>query len=462
MRSRVAVVGGGMAGLTTAYRLLTGGSEPRPEVTVVEADSHAGGKVRSVRVGGLDLEAGPDSFVARKPWAVDLCRELGLGEGVVTPGTSGTLLWTNKGLVPFLRYTALGVPADFNELVRWGRGLSWAGRLRALSDLFRKPRVTDGDESVGSLVRRRLGDEVTERLVQPLIGGLFAGDVDRLSVRATFPELAAWERERGSMIRGARAAVRKATQAGPQPMFVKLRDGTELLAEALAAAVGEGRILRERRAGALRREGGAYAVEAGDTSVRADAVVLATPAFETARLLEGIAPAAVPDLLGIPYISTGVVILVYPEGSAPDLPDVTGFVVPAGEASMTACTFVSRKWPHPAFGNRSVVRCYVGGAGAEDILEASDEELVEGVGRQLAAVLPLPPAPEFSGVVRWERSMPQYEVGHLDRVRRIDETLPEGIFVAGAAYGGVGIPDVVRQAGEVAERARAHLRPAGR
>ncbi len=193
--------------------------------------------------------------------------------------------------------------------------------------------------------------------------------------------------------------------------------------------------------------------EGGDVA----ATVLAVPAFEAARLVEPHAPTAADDLRAIPYASTGVVFLVFGEGTQASLPEGTGFVVPRGKAPMTACTWISSKWPDPAFGSRAVVRCYVGGVGDEDVLEASDDELVDACVRHLAAVLDLPERPESSSVVRWMRAMPQYEVGHVDRVAAIRRSLPAGIFVVGSAYDGVGIPDCVRAAGETAEQVLAHL-----
>jgi oxygen-dependent protoporphyrinogen oxidase len=207
----------------------------------------------------------------------------------------------------------------------------------------------------------------------------------------------------------------------------------------------------------IRREAGAYAVRAGDEEVTADAVVLASPAFATADLVADLAPDAARDLRSIPYVSTAVVLLVYPEGSGRALPDSSGFVVPRGRLAMTACTLVSRKWPDEAFGDRAVVRCFVGAAGVEDIVDQPDQDIVEGVTRQLAAVLPLPTEPEASRVVRWPSAMPQYEVGHLERVDAIEQALPPGMFVVGQAYRGAGIPDCVRAAGEVAARVRSHL-----
>ena len=186
-------------------------------------------------------------------------------------------------------------------------------------------------------------------------------------------------------------------------------------------------------------------------------MIVSVPAHEASRLVEDPAPAAAADLAGIAYASTGVVLMVYAEGSQPGLPEGTGFVVPRGAAPMTAATWLSSKWPSDAFGTRAVVRCYVGAVGEEDILDADDADLIAACARHLAALVRLPDMPEHAAVVRWPKAMPQYELGHLDLVARIRRSLPEGIFVVGQAYDGVGIPDCVRAAGETAEAVVAYL-----
>jgi len=446
---RVAVVGGGVSGLATAHRLLRG--DPALEVTVLESGDSVGGKLVVTTVGDLELESGPDSFVARKPWAVDLCRELGLE--LLEPGAREAFAWTDRGLVP-LPTSALGIPTDVDEIARWP-GLSRRGRVRALSDLVRRPRPPGADESIGSLVRRRMGDEIAEALTAPLLGGLFAGDVDRLSVQASFPELARWERAFGSLIRGARASLLAARDAGP--MFLRPLGGVSRLPSALLETVGPARVRTGSPVVAIERDGAGFDVRTDTDRLASDAVVLATPAFVASELIAGIAPRAAEVLGGIAYASTGVALLVYPEGTADALPEATGFVVPRGRAPMTACTFLSRKWPQAAFGTRAVVRCFVGAVGFEDVLDAPDEDIVQAVCRHLAAVLPLPDRAAASAVVRWPRSMPQFELGHLARVREVDASLPPGIVVAGNAYVGVGVADAVRSAGEAVERVRAHL-----
>jgi len=447
---RVVVVGGGIAGLATAFRLRSGSGL---DVTLLEAEPRAGGKVRSVHVGELELDAGPDSLIARKPWAVELCRELGLAGELVPPAAGAPYLWTRTGLVPFPG-GPFGIPTDPRELWSWP-GMSRRGRLRVLGDLVRRARRLRSDESLGSLLRRRLGDEATDAIVAPLLGGLFAGDADRLSVLATFPELAGWEHRYGSLIRGARAAAATASAVGV-PMFLRPKDGLQRVVDELATALGD-RLRTGVSADGVERGGLGYVVNAGGTQHPADALVLATPAFVSAELVRDVAPAASANLSAIPHVSTGVVVLVYGQGTGGRLPHSSGFVVPRGALAMTACTILSRKWPDARFGDRAVLRCFIGGAGAEDLLDQRDGDIVSGVAGQLAAVLPLPPEPESARVVRWTRAMPQYEVGHLDRVTTIERSLPPGVFVVGQAYRGAGVADCVRGANEVAERVRSHL-----
>lgn len=442
MTGRVVVIGGGISGLTTAYRL----AEAGVGVTVREASAQPGGKLGTTVVDDLSLETGADSFVARKPWAVDLCRELGLAAELVSPGAKGAYLWTDRGLVAFPKDAPFGIPGDIGDVFRWP-GLSRKGRRRAAQDLLRGKRKDGVEESLGGLLRRRLGDEATDMAVAPLLAGLYAGDIDRLSARATFPELLTWESTQGSLIRGSQAAMRSVRRGTPTPMFVKPKGGVARLTDALAASLGD-RVVTGAPLGSLADLG-------DDGDVRA--IVLAVPAFEAARLLDATAPVSAAELTAIPYASTGVVFMVYGEGTGSALPGGTGFVVPHGKTPITACTWISSKWPDPAFGSRAVVRCYMGGVGDEDVLDADDRELVEACARHVAAVVDLPSQPRASSVVRWMRAMPQYEVGHLERVRTIRQNLPEGVFVVGSAYDGVGIPDCVRAAGETAQQVLTHL-----
>ncbi len=454
MSGRVVVVGAGVAGLTTAYRLLRDGADA-PDALVLEADHRVGGKVASETLGGIELEAGPDSLLGRKPWGVGLCRELGLEDDLVGSAPLPTHIWNDAGLLGFPS-GPFGITTDPLELWRWP-GMSRRGKIRAAADVVRRARNDGTDESLGALLRRRLGNEATDALVAPLLGGLFAGDVDRMSVAATFPELAEWERTYGSLFRGARAASAAGGAGARSPMFLRLRGGLRRITQRLADAIGRERIRTNTPVTAVDRERDRFVVETPDGRLEADAVVFASPAFVSADLVEGLAPRVAADLRAIRYVSTSVVLMVYEEGTGAGMPETSGFVVPRGRLAMTACTIVSRKWPDPSFGDRAVVRCFVGAEGSEELVDESDEDIVEGVGRQLAALLPLPADPEHAAVVRWRRAMPQYDVRHLELVDRIERGLPDGLVGTGQAYRGAGIPDCVRQGGQAADRVRTYL-----
>jgi oxygen-dependent protoporphyrinogen oxidase len=459
------VIGGGISGLATAHYLLNGGGDdegPPLDVVVFEASGRAGGKVRTTRLAGAPVEGGPDSFVVRKPWAVRLCDQLGLTDRVVIPGAAGASVLVGDRLVPLPPRSAFGIPSRLADLLRW-RGLSRWGAVRAAGDLLRPASKGEGDEALGALLRRRLGDEAARVLVEPLLAGLHAGDPMRLGVLSTFPELRTWERGMGSLLRGSRAAVRAAEAPGPghKPLFATVWGGLSTVIEAVETKIGRDRVRLDAPVARLAREGARFTVEGPGDGLSVDAVVLATPAFESARLLGEVNPAAAGEIGEIPYASTAVVLLAYPEGTAERLPDEgTGHVVPPDGHAVTACTWLSRKWPSAEFGSRAVLRCFVGRAGDERALELGDHELVRAVRAEVEPVLGLGSVVAESTVVRWPRSMPQYEVGHLDRLARIDRALSStpGAFVTGAAYGGVGLADCIRQAEDTAERVRTYLR----
>jgi oxygen-dependent protoporphyrinogen oxidase len=464
----VVVVGAGISGLASAYHLLKASSPDEPiEVTVLEAGGRAGGKLWTIEMDEMPLEAGADSFVVRKPWAVELCRELGMEDQVVIPGSIGAYVWSARGLVPYPDRAPFGIPSDLGDLLGWP-GLRRGQKLRALLDLVKPAPKGEQDEALGALLRRRLGTGVARVMVEPLLAGLHAGDPLHLSVRATFPELALWERQYGSLLRGARVAANAAKEEqGRQPMFATVWGGLGRLIERLVSRIGGDRVRLDTPVSGLGSAGGRLWLEGGSTRHHPDAVVLATPAFESARLVAPMSDEASRHLAAIPYVSSAIVYLVYPEGTADRLPEGTGFVVPAGRATITACTWVSRKWPLEAFGDRAVLRCFVGRAGDEAALDLPDGELVAAAAADVARALAIPllAEPASTRVIRWNRALPQYEVGHLDRLAAIERALAveaPGVFVTGSSYRGVGIADCVRQAKDTAERVTAYLNGAGR
>lgn len=463
---RVAVVGAGVTGLTAAYRLAATAREARLplEVTVFEWASRVGGKVLSEEVEGALLEAGPDALLTRKPWAVALCRELGLeGELVGLDTRAGRSFVVHRGkLVPLpLGFGGL-TPRGVWELL--GTPLfSLRGKIRLGLEWLVPPRRETGgesaDESLASFVERRLGPEAVDWLAEPLLAGIYAGDARRLSLAATFPQLREAELRHGSLIRAARAG-RKRQPARSQPappVFVTLRGGLARLPQALVQALGLGRVRLGQRVVSLGRAGRAYTLRvAGGDLERADAVLLAIPAGEAANLLAPLAPRAAGELAAIPYASVAVVGLVYPR-EAIRLPQPgSGFVVPRQEPyTITACTWASAKWPHVGGGRWTVLRAHLGRDGAPPPAGVPDERLVELAVGDLRRLLGAGGEPAAARVYRWEQGLPQYRPGHMERVERIEASLREaapGVFAAGAALRGAGLPDCVYQ-GERAARA---------
>ena len=444
----VAVVGGGVAGLAAALEAGRAGAQ----VVVLEASTRLGGKVRVSDVGGLPVDEGADAMLARVPYGVQLAQDAGLGGELVSPAAGQAALWTRGRLRPLPGGTLMGVPGDLAALAR-SEVLSPAGLLRVPLDLALPGDRQADDVSVGELVARRLGREVVDRLVDPLLGGVYAGRADRLSLHATLPQLTGPVAGHRSLLLATRHAQATATPY-TGPVFRGLPGGLGRLPDALARASGAqvrlGTTVRR-----LARTPAGWCLELGSAAhperLDVDAVVLAVPAAPAARLLRDLAPAAAAELAGVEYASVGIVTLVL-EGPAPGAG--SGYLVPAVEGRTTkAVTFTSRKWAHYPKG-RAVVRASVGRAGDSAALQRGDDELVSVVRAELeAAVGPVGRLVD-SRVVRWGGGLPQYAVGHLDLVRRVHAAVARhpGLAVAGAAYGGVGVPAVARSGREAAER----------
>jgi oxygen-dependent protoporphyrinogen oxidase len=433
---RVVVVGGGVGGLTAAYLLGQRGDE----VTVLEAGDRVGGKLRRAEVGGTVVDVGAEAMLNRRPEGVELARELGLP--LVHPAVQSSRIWTRGGLRPLPR-SLMGVPVDLAELRESGV-LSEAGLARVEAEQPGLP--VDEDISVGDLVASRLGDEVVDRLVEPLLGGVYAGHARRLSARATVPQL---------VFLAANGPLLDAElPASDVPVFAGLAGGMAGLTDTLAArvVVRTGAAVRE-----LARTDAGLAVVVGPTTaperIEADAVVLASPAAPAARLLTEVAPVAAAELAGIEYASMAVVTLAFRSGDVSGLDDSSGFLVPPVDGrAIKASTFSFAKWGwvREAGAEHGLVhvRTSLGRHGEEATLQRSDEELVAASLADLAEAAGLTGAPVDTHVQRWGGGLPQYAVGHLDRVARIRDavaTVP-GLALCGAAYDGVGIPAVIASA----------------
>lgn len=442
---------------------------PPVACTLVEADSRLGGKILTEQADGFVVEGGPDSFLSLKPWGVDLCRKLGLEDRLIctNPATRRTFVYSRGRLEELPEGLALGFPTRLGPFLRSGL-LSWRGKLRLGAEIFVPRRRGEGDESLGDFFRRRLGNEALERIIEPLMTGIYAGDADRLSIRATFPRFPEMEREHGSLVRSMLGARRrhKASEKREAPRwtpFVTLQGGLSELVQTLSSRLSRVKVCSGRRVRAIRArgEGAGYDVLLeGDSPLAADALVLATPAYDAALLLEPLDDALAGMMRGIPYASTATVTLGYRREGFSHRLDGYGFVVPRIEGrALLASTWSSSKWDHRAPDGSVLIRAYLGGAGREAVLERSDEELVELVRADLRHAMGVTEEPALARVFRWPRAMPQYLVGHLDRLAAIEERLTRlpGVFVAGAAYRGVGIPDCIRDGVGAAERVRVYF-----
>lgn len=456
MSRRVVVVGGGITGLATAWFLeqgvTAGASAGGVEVTLVEAADRLGGKIATRRISDIAVDVGADAFLARRPEGERLVRRLGLEDRLVAPATGQVWLWVRGALRPLPPGTVFGVPSELSTLARSGI-LSPLGVARAALEPLLPSRRRLGDRSVGEVVARRFGREVADHLVEPLLGGVYAGRADQLSLEAAAPPVAAAVQRSRSLLRGARGQRAQAAD-DDRPVFLTLEGGLGQVVDALAAGLGDVRTGVTVEAVAGREGGGAQVTLSDGESLDVDAVVLTVPAFAAAPLVRPVAPAAARLLDGIRYASVGVVTLAYPQEVADLAPRGSGMLVPATEGRLVkAATWSSRKWPHLADADRFLLRASVGRSDDQRFAAMSDAELVAAVTAEVAEAMDLAIAPEASLVTRWDRALPQYEVGHLRLVRDVRDAVrvrAPWLHLAGAAYDGVGLAPCIGQAEAVA------------
>ncbi|MBV9290827.1 MAG: protoporphyrinogen oxidase [Frankiales bacterium] len=449
--ARIAVVGAGIAGLAAAHALR------EHEVVVVEGAGRIGGKLSTSDVGGVDVDEGAESFLARVPEGLGLARAVGLGDEIVHPATTSARVWARGRLRPLPPRSVFGVPANARSLAGV---LSAPEVLRAAYDLAAPMPDDDGagDESVGALVGRRLGRAVVVRLVDPLLGGVYAGRADELSVRATAPQLAG---AAGSLMRAVARSV-PVTQS-PAPVFASLRPGMGALADAVARRSGA-EVVLGRPARSIERLAQGFRVVHGPTTderwVAADAVVVAVPPAPAGRLLADLAPAAATELATIEMASMAIVTTVWPSDGLPSATGSGYLVPPDAGRPVKAVTFTSQKWSHVGAPGSIVVRCSLGRHGDTAVLQRDDTDLVELAVAELSLTCGARGRPSATRVTRWGGALPQYAVGHLDRVARIKAAVAAvpGLAVCGAAYEGVGIPACIRSGQAAADQLLPMLR----
>jgi len=472
MNSRIIVVGGGISGLVAAHRLgeLARNRNLDLEILLLEAAGRLGGVISTERVNDFIVEAGPDSFITEKPWALELCERLGIGSRLISTNPSHQNVYIIKRgkLYPLPQGFFLLAPTRLWPLIRTPL-FSWRGKLRIACEPFIGGPGSSGDESLASFARRRFGQELLERVAQPLVAGIYGADPEKLSLAATMPRFLEMERAKGSVILAMRAEARRRAHvqrvgSGARwGLFVTLRDGMQGLVDAIAGRLPAGVVELGTRVTGLARDvdqrSWTVKVESGRTFPAAG-IVLAVPAYATADLLSPLSPELAGELKTIPYSSMATVSLAYREEDIPRPLDAFGLVAPAVEArGIVACTFSSVKYEGRAPAGHVLLRVFVGGALKPGLWDQDDHSLKATVRKELAALLGIKAEPLLCRIHRHPSSMPQYQVGHLERVRRIESHLDglPGLQLAGNAYRGVGIADCVHSGEEAAEKSLERL-----
>jgi protoporphyrinogen/coproporphyrinogen III oxidase len=462
---RVAVLGAGITGLTAAYELLKrAASERRPvELTVLEASSRVGGKIQTEAREGAIIEAGPDSFITTKPHALELVRELGLGGELVKTNQRSTTVHVCAG--GRLRALPDGMSFLPTKLLPFVLSdlLTWRGKARLLAEPWIPAEDGHQDESLGSFVRRRLGPEALDRVIGPMLAGIYAGDAEALSVLSTFPQLKEMER-RGGLLRS--LLKDKKPKADPDvSLFMSLRGGMSRLTEALAARLPAGAIRLSQPVQSLRRRGGEWQVQTPAGVVAVDGVISALAANHLAKAVNDCDPELAGVLAEIPFVSTATVSTVFEKKGFPATTEGFGFLVPKSEKrAITAATFSSTKFPGRASEDTVLIRAFLGGAGREGPAEADDDsQIARSARHDLRDLLGLGERhPRLTRTFRFPKANPQYNVGHGLRLKRIESCLRghPGLALAGCSYHGVGLPDCVRSGREAAGKMLSAL-PAG-
>ena len=460
LTKRVVIVGGGISGLAAAHRLIELGLERR-QITLIEASGRLGGTLQTQHRDGFLLERGPDSFISEKPEAVALAKRLGLESRLIETNEQfrRSFLVRNGRLRPVPEGFQLLAPSRVWPFITTDI-FSFTGKLRMAADVLlpRKPANGTQDESLASFVRRRLGKEALERMAQPMVGGIYTADPETLSLRATLPRFLDMERDQRSlilaMLRQSRA-LKSGTSGARYSLFLSFDGGMGVLVEGLTDALAGVDVRLNTRVETLAVESGAWTIRTNTgTTLEADAVCVAVPAYVAASLLQNLDGKLAAQLNKIRYASTATINFAYPRASIKHPLDGFGFVVPFIEKrSLLACTFSNVKFAGRATEDHVLLRAFAGGALQPEVFALEESELVAQVEADLRELLNIDRDPLFTEVAKWERSMPQYEVGHLERVERIEGEVKQlaGLALAGNAYRGAGIPDCIRSGETAAE-----------
>ena len=454
--TRTVIVGGGISGLATAFSLQERGST---DWTLIECSPRWGGKITSAHQDGFTIEGGPDSFITTKSVAVELCKRLGLEDqltGSNTGKSATTYIWSGGRLHTMPEGMMLMAPTMIVPFLRTPL-ISWPGKLRMGMEVFVPRAHGDEDESLAGFVRRRLGNELLNKIAGPLMGGIYAADPERMSLKSTFPIFLEMEKRHGSLLRGMmkRSRLHPAHGAKRPPMFMSLRGGLQQLSDALVEQLPQDALRAGCRALSVSRYAERYKIDLSDgSSLLADDVVFATPSFVTADLLQELDPTLTAGLRTVRYVSTATVSLGFRRSEIEHPLCGAGFIVPQSEGRrITACSWSSVKFQHRAPEDCVLLRVFIGGALAEELAEQDEDALVKLAREELQVILGIDVTPLVAKAYCWHKANPQYDVGHGDRIAEIEQSLfrHPGLHLAGAAYHGPGIPDCIQSGRDAAQ-----------
>lgn len=457
----IAIIGGGISGLAAAYAVEQQ-QRAGADVSYVlfESAPRLGGVLVTEQAEGCIIEAGPDSFLTEKPWATDLCRQIGLGDQLIGSNDAQrkTYILVNGRLVPMPDGLMFMVPTKILPTVL-SPLFSVRTKLRMAGEWFHPPHKAEHDETVAAMVERHYGAEMVDRLADPLLSGVYGGEASQLSVRAVLPRFAEMEARHGSLGRAMLASRRKmaqATKSAARPLFTSLRDGMQQMVDALLASLPQQKLRTSAIVESLARNHRGWRVHTHAGAENFDAVIVATPTQAAAAMLANTSLKLSHELGGICYSSSVTVTLGYDKQVRDSLPPGFGFLVPRSEGRrMLAATFVHNKFPHRAPEDRAIVRCFLGGARDQAVLGMGEDEILQVVRGELQQVVGLHAAPRFARVYKWTGAMAQYGVGHLEKLERIEALLRDlpGLTLAGNGYRGIGVPDCVKSGTEAALQA---------
>lgn len=452
----IVIIGGGITGLTAAYQLQKRLHEMNLPYTIklIEATGRLGGKIQTIQKEGFTIERGPDSFLSRKKPAVQLVEELGLTEELIQNATGQSYIQVKNKLHKIPSGSFMGIPTETRSFMLSGL-FSTQGKLRASVDYVLPKGKEMPDQSLGSFFRRRFGDELVEHLIEPLLSGVYSGDIDKMSLMATFPNFYHLEQKYGSLIRGLQQTMPKTNKKSKKKsgMFYSFKNGLETLVRALEQELNPQSILLNTKVDHIEKKEHIYHVLLDNGEVyKADAILLATPhrtlpnIFSQFKMFEA--------FKDVPSTSVANVALAFDASAIKKEIDGTGFVVSRNsDFRITACTWTHRKWPTSTPLGKVLLRCYVGRPNDQDVVNLADEEMVQTVLKDLNKTMKIRKKPEFTVITRWKHAMPQYTVGHMDRLKHVRTEMEKkllGVWIAGSSYEGVGIPDCIEQGRNVA------------